>query len=125
MRVLLLMAIGAFFVGGHILYIKAILTCKIETTGTFIKYNVVHSGRGVTYEPVFRYYIEGEEFQGGCLNKMSLSNIQKKFVVDQTYTIYVSNKDPGYCAVTRKVPIVSVVGILVGVMSWVAAILLY
>ncbi len=91
-------------------------------TGTYIKYNTVQSGHGATYEPVFRYYVNGEEFQGRCLNKMNLPDIQKQFVIGQTYTIYVSNRDPGYCAVSRKVPIVSVIGILVGVMSWMEAI---
>lgn len=88
--------LGIIFIGSNILYINAILACKIETTGTFIKYNTVHSGRGVTYEPVFRYYIKGEEFQGSCLNKMNLPDIQKQFAADQTYAIYVNDKKPGY-----------------------------
>lgn len=108
-------ALGILFIGTNILYINAILACKVETTGTFIKYNTAHSGRGVTYEPVFRYYVNGEEFQGRCLNKMNLPDIQKQFVVDQTYTIYVNDKKPGYFVVYRKVPTESIIGVLIGI----------
>lgn len=117
MRLLFFMvSAGVIVIAVCALYINAILTCTIETTGTYIKHNTVRSGRGkVTYEPVFRYYVKGEEFQGRCLNEMSLSDIQKRFAVGQTYTIYVSNRKPDHFAVSRKVPGGSMIGILVGI----------
>ena len=110
------MATGVIIIGISILHINAILACNIETTGTFIKYNTVHNGREVTYEPVFKYYVKGEEYQGRCLNAMSLSDIQKQFAAGQTYTIYVNNKKPGYFVVDRKVSIQNVIGILAGIL---------
>lgn len=107
--------LSIIFIATNILYIKALLTCKIETAGTYIKYNTIQSGHGATYEPVFRYYIKGEEFQGRCLNKMNLQDIQRQFTVEQTYTIYVNDKKPGYFVVYRKVPIQNVIGILIGI----------
>lgn len=115
MVILLLTAAGVICIGISILHINAILACKTEITGIFIKYNTVHNGRGVTYEPVFRYYIEGEEFQGRCLNWMSLSNIQKKFTAGQTYMIYVNAKKPGYFVVYRKVQIQDIIVVLIGI----------
>ncbi len=108
-------ALGIIFIGTNFLYLNAILACKVETTGTYIKYNTVQSGHGAAYEPVFRYYVNGEEFQGRCLNKMNLPDIQKQFVVDQTYTIYVNDKKPGYFVVYRKVPTESIIGVLIGI----------
>ena len=111
-----MVVIGIIVILVYALHINAILSCAIETTGTYIKYNTVQSGRGkATYEPVFRYYIKGKEFQGRCLNKMSLPDIQKQFVVDQTYIIYVSNKNPGYFVISRKVPVGNIIGILTGI----------
>lgn len=121
---LIIMATGVILIGVCILYINAILACKIETVGKYIKYNTVHSGRGNTYEPVFRYYIKGEEFQGRCLNMLSLSKIQKEFSADQTYTIYVNDKKPGYFVIYRKVPIRCVVGVLVGIIFLAAGFIL-
>lgn len=116
MRLLFSTAVGVFVGWINIKAIYAILTCTIETTGTYIKYNTVNRGRrGATYEPVFRYSINGEEFQGRCLGEMRLPDIQKKFVPGQTYTIYVSNKEPGCFAISRKVPIECIFGILVGI----------
>ena len=54
-------------------------------------------------------------FQGKCIGGMCLLDIQKKFVPDQTYTIYVSNKKPGYFVIYRKVPIGCIFGILMGI----------
>lgn len=111
-----MVAMGTILIVVCVLNIKAVLTCTIETTGTYIKYNFAgNRRREASYEPVFRYYIEGEEFQGGCVNRMYLSDIQKKFVPGQTYTIYVSNKDPGHFAISRKVPAGDIFGILVGI----------
>lgn len=116
MRLLFSLAIGVWVEWISIRAIYAILTCTIETTGTYIKYNTVNHGRGgATCEPVFRYYINGEEFQGRCLGGMRLPDIQKKFVPGQTYTIYVSNKEPGYFVISRKVPIGCIFGILMGI----------
>lgn len=112
---LIIMAIGVILIGICILYINVIWACKIETTGKYIKYNIVHSYRGNTYEPVFRYYIKGEEFQGRCLNTLSLPKIQKEFIADQTYTIYVNDRKPEYFVVYRKVPIGCVIGVLFGI----------
>lgn len=112
---LILLATGIILIGICVLYINAILACKIETVGKYIKYNTVHSGRGYTYEPVFRYCIKGEEFQGRCLNTLSLSKIQKEFIADQTYTIYVNDKKPEYFVLYRKVPIGCVIGVLFGI----------
>lgn len=113
--IMAIISVGIIFIVINALHINAILACKIETKGTFIKYNTVHNGRGVTYEPVFLYYIKGEEFQGRCLNKLSLSKIQKQFSADQAYTIYVNDKKPRFFVVYRKVPIESVIGILIGI----------
>ena len=111
-----IVVIGVIVIVVYALHINAILACTIETTGTYLKYNTVQSGRGkATYEPVFRYYIKGKKFQGRCLNKMSLPDIQKQFVVGQTYTIYVGNKDPGYFVISRKVPVGNMIGILTGI----------
>lgn len=99
MNIIVTIVIGIILIGTNILYINAILACKIETTGTFVKYNAIRGSYGTTYEPVFRYHINGEEFQGRCLNKLNLSDIKKRFVVDKTYTIYVSNKKPDFFAV--------------------------
>ena len=117
MRTFIFMAaIGIIVILAYALHINAILACTIETTGTYIKYNTVQSGRGkATYEPVFRYYIKGKEFQGRCLNKMSLPDIQKQFVVGQTYIIYVGKKDPGYFVLSWKVPMGNIIGILTGI----------
>ena len=71
-----MVAIGFIVILVYTLQINAILACTIETTGTYIKYNTIQSGLGkATYEPVFRYYVKGKEFQGRCLNKMSLPDI--------------------------------------------------
>ncbi len=111
-----MVAIGIIVILVYTLQINAILACTIETTGTYIKYNTIQSGLGkATYEPVFRYYVKGKEFQGRCLNKMSLSDIQKQFVVGQTYIIYVGKKDPGYFVLSRKVPMGNIIGILTGI----------
>lgn len=116
MGLLLSIAAGIFMVWFNMKAIYTVLTCTIETTGTYIKYNTVKRGRGeITYQPVFRYYINGEEFQGRYLGGMRLPDIQKKFVPGQTYTIYVSNKEPGYFVISRKVPIGCVFGILMGI----------
>ena len=96
MNIIATIAIGIILVGTNILYINAILACKVETTGIFVKYNAIHGSYGTIYEPVFQYYINGEEFQGRCLSKMSLSNIEKQFVAYKTYIIYVNNKKPGF-----------------------------
>ncbi len=113
--IIVTIAIGSILAGTNILYINAILACKVETTGTFVKYNAIHGSYGTAYEPVFRYYINGEEFQGRCLNRMSLSNIEKQFAAYETYTIYVNNKKPGFFIVYRKVPIQNMIGILIGI----------
>lgn len=111
-----MVAMGTILIVVCVLDIKAVLACTIETTGTYIKYNFAGNRRGeADFEPVFRYYIEGEEFQGGCVNRMYLSDIQKKFVPGQMYTIYVSNKDPGHFAISRKVPVGDILGILGGI----------
>ena len=116
MRIFIFMeAIGVIVILVYALHINAILSCTIETTGTYIKYNTVQSSLGkATYEPVFRYYVKGKEFQGRCLNKMSLSDIQKQFVGGQTYIIYANKKDPGYFVLSRKVPMGNIIGILAG-----------
>lgn len=115
MNIIIILALGIIVIGINILYINVILACKMETTGTYIKYNTVHNGRGDTYEPVFRYYVKGEEFQGRCLTMLSLSNIQKQFVAGQTYTIYVNDKKPDSFVIYRKLPIENIIGILIGI----------
>lgn len=111
-----MVAMGIITIVTFATHIRAILACTIEMTGTYIKYNTIYNSRGKNeYEPVFLYYIRGEEFQGRCLNQMNLSDIQKQFVVGQTYTIYVSKRDSGYFAISRKVSGGDVIGILVGI----------
>lgn len=113
---ILMAAIGIIAIAVCLLHIKAVLACTIETTGTYIKYNFAGNRRGeADYEPVFQYYYRGKKFQGGCINRMYLSDIQKKFVPGQTYTIYVSNKDPGRFAISRKVPGGDIFGIVMGI----------
>ena len=46
---------------------------------------------------------------------MSLPDIQKQFVVGQTYIIYVGKKDPGYFVLSWKVPMGNIIGILTGI----------
>lgn len=113
--IIVAIAISVVLIVTNILYTNAILACKVETTGTYIKYNTVHNGRGVTYEPVFRYYVNGEGLQGRCMHGMSLSNIQKQFVVGHTYTIYVNDKKPDYFVINRKAPLQSAIGVLIGI----------
>lgn len=122
--IMVAIAICIVLIVTNILHIKEILTCKVETTGTYIKYNTVHNGRGVTYEPVFRYYVNGEEFQGCCMHGMSLSNIKKQFVVGHTYTIYVNDKKPDYFIINRKAPLQSDIGVLIGIIFLAGGLLL-
>lgn len=115
MRMMIIMiVIGIAIIVTGVLHINSVLACKAEVMGTYVKYNTVHSGHGDTHEPVFRYHIKGEEFQGRCMNKLSLEEIQKQFVVGQSYTIYVNDKKPGYFVTNRKVPVQDVIFVVAG-----------
>lgn len=48
------------------------------------------------------------------MNKLSLEEIQKQFVVGQSYTIYVNDKKPGYFVTNRKVPVQDVIFVVAG-----------
>lgn len=117
-------SVGVLMVWLGILMAVKTLQCKQSVPAVLLDYNFeYYRGRQTSY-PVFRYSYEGKNYQNRSAQGLSKRRAQKRYEIGQTYDLYINEKDPNYCVVSRRIQWVEVLCLLIGLFMLYATVLM-
>lgn len=101
----ILVPTGMLCVGCFVTVAHQAVRCTVQVSAVCVSYNRYSGGKGQSaYAPVFAYTFEGQAYETQQSVSYSLKRVQKKFVIGDSYDIFIRPDYPSKCLGERKVP---------------------
>lgn len=105
--------LGVIFIATAVWTMVKPFVCTEKTVGIYI--GAQHHGQG-WYTPCFQYYINDRQFQGKSGNVYREWTLKRKYEVGRNYTIWYDLKNPYMFVERRKIKLINIGILLVGIM---------
>ena len=108
------------FIVGGVLCALAISTtvdtyqCTQRVSATLVSFGFEQFKAHITSSPVFTYQYQGQTYTASCAECLSQRYVLKHYKEGESYTIYLSPKNPTWIKSQRKIRIFDVVLCLIG-----------
>ena len=104
--------LGFIFIFVGLWNVKKSVLYKNKVDATYVG-STYTSGR--LYSPMFQYHFNGKKYKQSEGKTYRQSFIERQFIMNNVYPIYVSSKNPAYFTISRKVRSYDIITILFGI----------
>ena len=96
---------------------RKMFSCKEETEALYSGRSSYYGNAAVTrYSPIFQYEFQGQKYEGQSGETFSERQIEKKFQIGKTYTIYLDKKQPCSFVTLRRLQGSDIFLIVIGIL---------
>ena len=112
--VFLFFAVGCVICVAAISLIVLTFSCKEKVSAVLVNYGFEQFKAHITSSPIFTYQYQGKTYTTSSAECLSRRYVLKHYKEGETYTIYISPKNPSFFKTQRKIRIFDIALFLIG-----------